>query len=216
MATVLSRGIDDAATSSMNGQELSPAEEKYLKYYPVGNTVSIRGLTHLRHKQPTWAAVFSSFLPPVLSPLPQLLPKKDILPQHTGPGQRAQQDLSSRNLRGGHRADHRCPRTGGPDESRGRADGTSATRARFPTLYVLPLLVRIEPQPDPFTLRRRLSLASQSRQPGVTAAAAALKWLVPEGSLTYISMWRMLRGDTASQACTVEQCQEPSWTRRLL
>lgn len=26
-----------------------------------------------------------------------------------------------------------CPRTGGPDESRGRADGTSATCARSPT-----------------------------------------------------------------------------------
>lgn len=71
-----------------------------------------------------------------------------------------------------------------------------------------------EPQPDPFTLRRRLSPASQARQHVVAAAAATLKWLATEVSLTYIGMWRTLRGGTASRECTVEQCQEPSWPQK--
>lgn len=45
------------------------------------------------------------------------------------------------------------PRTGGPDESRGRADGTSATCARFPNMCCSLFWVPCEePQPDPFTL----------------------------------------------------------------
>lgn len=133
MATVLSRGIDDVVASSENGPKPSSAEEKKSKEI----TRWVVFVFSLSEVSRTWNTTpLHVLLPPFLAFTTPVPSPGHPSTAYTHPGRRAQQDQApgiSEMATGQEITIVRCPRTGGPDESRGRADGTSATFARSPT-----------------------------------------------------------------------------------